>query len=95
MAIDVLEVRDVAKMLNVSSITIYRLAKAGRIPARKVGRVWRFNKDVVASWLTGNTWEERVDNLLSKVWARTEGITPEKVKKEVDLAIKEARSEVQ
>jgi len=91
MAVDVLGVRDVARMLNVSSITVYRLAKKGKIPARKVGRCWRFSRDVVAAWLAGNTWEERIDGLLSKIWARTKGVSPEKVKKEVDLAIKEVR----
>jgi excisionase family DNA binding protein len=94
MAIGVLEVGDVAKMLNVSSITVYRLAKAGKIPARKVGRVWRFNRDVIASWLAGNTWEERLDTLLGKIWTRTEGVSTEKVKREIDLAVKEVRSQV-
>ncbi|MFH1563460.1 MAG: helix-turn-helix domain-containing protein [Nitrospirota bacterium] len=92
MALDVIDVRNVANILNVSSITIYRLAKRGKIPARKVGRCWRFNRDTIAAWLAGNTWEEQLDAFLTKIWAMTENIPSEKVEEEVELAIKEVRA---
>jgi len=39
--------------LNVHVRTIYRLAKSGKIPGRKVGGRWRFRKATLDEWLTG------------------------------------------
>ena len=46
-----LTVQEVAGMLRVSSMTVYRLIKAGRIPAVRVGRQWRFRKRDIDAWL--------------------------------------------
>ena len=40
-----------AKMLNVSKITIFKLAKAGRIPSFRIGTCVRFDPKTVAKWL--------------------------------------------
>jgi excisionase family DNA binding protein len=40
-----------AKLLNVSDITIYKQAKAGRIPSFKIGTCVRFDPKAVAKWL--------------------------------------------
>jgi excisionase family DNA binding protein len=34
--------------------TVYRLIKAGRIPAVRIGRQWRFQKKDIDAWLDGN-----------------------------------------
>ncbi len=47
-------VRDVARYLRVHTITIYRMVQRGRLPAIRVGRVWRFRKDHVDRWLLSN-----------------------------------------
>jgi excisionase family DNA binding protein len=39
--------------LNVHLQTIYRLAKEGKIPGRKIGGRWRFKKDILDEWLSG------------------------------------------
>ena len=44
--------QEVANYLRVTTKTIYRLLDARRIPARKVGRQWRFDKDSIDSWLS-------------------------------------------
>ena len=42
---------EVKKYLRVSSSTLYRMAQAGKIPASKVGRAWRFKKEKIGAWL--------------------------------------------
>jgi len=50
---DILTPREVATYLDVHVRTIYRLAKKGDIPCRKVGGSWRFKKEVLDEWLSG------------------------------------------
>lgn len=47
----VLTVPEVAIFLKVSETTIYRLAKSGKLPARKVGGAWRFSQSAIQEWL--------------------------------------------
>ncbi len=47
----VLNVDGAAQLLNVSRDTIYRLARDGTIPGRKVGSQWRFSEAVLMAWL--------------------------------------------
>jgi excisionase family DNA binding protein len=42
---------EVLEYLHVTQRTIYRLIQAGRIPAVRVGRQWRFRKQDVDRWL--------------------------------------------
>ncbi len=49
--IDVLTVDEVAKLLKLSKITIYRLIKTGEIPAYKVGASWRINKEDLENYI--------------------------------------------
>lgn len=46
-----LTTKDVQALIRVDKSTIYRMAEAGRIPAIKVGRQWRFPEDQIRSWL--------------------------------------------
>ena len=46
-----LTTEDVLEYLHVNLRTIYRLIKAGRIPAVRVGRQWRFRKRDIDAWL--------------------------------------------
>jgi excisionase family DNA binding protein len=46
----ILTVGEVASYLRVSEATIYRMAQAGKIPARRVGRSWRFSSDQIREW---------------------------------------------
>jgi excisionase family DNA binding protein len=47
----IMTVKEVAEYLRVHESSIYRLSKAGKIPAYKVGRSWRFKKDKIDEWL--------------------------------------------
>jgi excisionase family DNA binding protein len=44
---------EVLEYLQVNLRTVYRLIKAGKIPAVRVGRQWRFRKSDVDAWLEG------------------------------------------
>ena len=46
---------DLAKILNLHPFTVTRLAREGKIPAFKVGGVWRFRKDQFEKWITSQT----------------------------------------
>jgi excisionase family DNA binding protein len=46
-----LTTEEVLEYLQVNLRTIYRLIKAGKIPAVRVGRQWRFRKQDIDAWL--------------------------------------------
>lgn len=46
-----LTAKQVAKYLQVKPLTIYQWAKTEKIPAVKIGRIWRFKKEVIDSFL--------------------------------------------
>lgn len=46
-----LTTEEVLDYLNVNLRTVYRLIKAGKIPAVRVGRQWRFRKSDIDAWL--------------------------------------------
>src|SRR5215831_4382951 len=46
-----LTTEEVLEYLNVNLRTVYRLIKAGKIPAVRVGRQWRFRKRDIDAWL--------------------------------------------
>lgn len=47
----VLTLAEVAAYLKVTERTIYRLAGAKKIPAFKVGGVWRFSRPDIERWI--------------------------------------------
>lgn len=38
---------ELAEYLRLNEVTIYRLAQEGKLPGLKVGRQWRFKKEVI------------------------------------------------
>ena len=47
-------VREVARFLRLSEITVYRLAESKNLPGRKHGKQWRFPKNEVEEWSRWN-----------------------------------------
>jgi excisionase family DNA binding protein len=45
-------VHDVAVYLRMSDAKVYRLIKDKRIPVARIGKAWRFRKDLVDEWLS-------------------------------------------
>jgi excisionase family DNA binding protein len=48
---ELLTLREAAKKLRVAEVTLYRLARQGKLPAIKVGGGWRFKPEVLEAWL--------------------------------------------
>lgn len=55
-----LTTEEVLEYLNVNLRTVYRLIKAGSIPAVRVGRQWRFRKRDIDKWLDGQRPDAKV-----------------------------------
>jgi excisionase family DNA binding protein len=49
---EVLNTEEAAEFLGFSAFTIREYAKKGIIPAKKVGKEWRFYKPELVTWLT-------------------------------------------
>lgn len=47
-----LTAREVARLLDINEITVYRLARKGQLPALKVGGQWRFGREALEDWMT-------------------------------------------
>lgn len=50
---------ELAQYLRFTRKTVYRLLKEGQIPAIRIGRKWRFDKDSIDDWLHGNVKNTR------------------------------------
>ena len=47
----IMTVKEVAATLRVSDAKVYRLVKRGALPAARIGKTWRFRKDLLDEWL--------------------------------------------
>jgi excisionase family DNA binding protein len=48
---DMLTAKDVQELLQIDRSTVYRMAEAGRLPAIKVGKQWRFPAAQIEEWV--------------------------------------------
>ena len=48
-------VEEAAQYLRFHPSTVYRLARLGKLPAVKVGKQWRLDRDTLEGWLRANT----------------------------------------
>ncbi|MDD3631492.1 MAG: helix-turn-helix domain-containing protein [Atribacterota bacterium] len=46
-----LTAKQVAEYLQVKPLTIYQWAREDKIPAIKIGRIWRFKKEAIDNYL--------------------------------------------
>lgn len=46
-----LTIDEVAEFLHINPMTVYAWVKDGKIPAFKIGKVWRFKKTEIDEWL--------------------------------------------
>lgn len=44
----------VAELLHVDRDTVYKALRAGRIPAQRIGRVWRIDREMLRTWWEGS-----------------------------------------
>jgi excisionase family DNA binding protein len=50
---DVLTTEQLAELLQVEAEAVRALARQGELPGRKIGRDWRFSREAVLAWLSG------------------------------------------
>ncbi|MFH1951871.1 MAG: helix-turn-helix domain-containing protein [Pseudomonadota bacterium] len=49
----IMTTKEVSKYLKLHAITICKYASQDKIPAIRIGRVWRFDKEVIDRWIAG------------------------------------------
>lgn len=57
---EVMGVQELAEYLRISVHTVYRLAEQGKIPGRKVGKHWRFHREVIVDWLATQSQQDTI-----------------------------------
>ena len=79
MASEILTAKEAAAYLKLSVETVKAKARAGQMPAAKIGREWRFSQRQLLAWIEDASWppEELVD--LGVLDAVLEGIATERV----------------
>lgn len=48
---EILNLQEVCELLSVSEKTMLKLLKEENIPARKIGREWRFSREAIIKWI--------------------------------------------
>lgn len=48
---EIMTIKEVSKYLKMNERTVYKLIQAGQIPATKLGKQWRLNKEQLNEWL--------------------------------------------
>src|SRR3990167_3039064 len=97
----IMDVEDVARYLGFSVKKIYRLVETNKIPASKVGRQYRFIKDVVDRWLKDSDilirpdWDKRLDTVLGRMRARAsrKNIGTEDIAREINQVRSQRRAD--
>jgi excisionase family DNA binding protein len=66
----ILTVREVAEYLRMSEAKVYRLAKERRLPVVRIGKTWRFRKDLLDKWLSQSTESSMDDDGITSTTTR-------------------------
>jgi excisionase family DNA binding protein len=53
--IGIMTVHDVAEYLRLSEAKVYKMANEGRVPALRMGKTWRFKKELIDEWFRRET----------------------------------------
>ncbi|MFA5315896.1 MAG: response regulator [Dehalococcoidales bacterium] len=61
---ELMTLEEVANYLRVNEKTIYRLLNEDDIPAMKVGRQWRFDRETIYKWLHQNSTKNKASILV-------------------------------
>lgn len=48
---EILTAKEVAQYLSIHPLTVHKYARAGKIPAFKIGTDWRFHKKYLDKWI--------------------------------------------
>ena len=53
---EIMTMDQAAEMLQVSTRTVHRMVKQGKMPGQQVGSQWRFEREQLREWVRG-TWQ--------------------------------------
>ena len=53
--VGIMTVHDVAEYLRLSEAKVYKMANEGRVPALRMGKSWRFKKELIDEWIRRET----------------------------------------
>jgi excisionase family DNA binding protein len=68
----IMTTKEVSEYLKLHEITICRYAAKGIIPAIRIGRIWRFDRDVINSWIGEGQTETKADGKSKRIGVRKE-----------------------
>ncbi|MDR2191390.1 MAG: helix-turn-helix domain-containing protein [Endomicrobium sp.] len=60
----IMDIKELSEYLGIGKSKIYSLIKQKKIPASKIGRQYRFSKDIVDNWLKEKIVTKRDDKQL-------------------------------
>ena len=64
-----LSVEEIGAHLGVSKETIYRWLEKRKIPAHRVGRLWKFKASEVDNWVVdGDAFSKTENNIQGTIW---------------------------
>ena len=69
MSENIMTIEEVAKYLKMKPQTIYTWAQKGKIPAAKIGKEWRFRKDIIDAWFN-NHMDDKFKSLIEEIDAK-------------------------
>ncbi|MBU0676185.1 MAG: helix-turn-helix domain-containing protein [Proteobacteria bacterium] len=52
---NILTIEELAVYLKISKSSLYKLAQKGEVPGQKVGKHWRFRRDIIDQWMAEST----------------------------------------
>ena len=55
----IMTTKELSRYLKLHEITICKYAAQGKIPAIRIGRVWRFDKNVIDDWISAGQNEKK------------------------------------
>ncbi|MDD4836440.1 MAG: DNA-binding protein [Synergistales bacterium] len=63
---EIMTIEELATYLKISKSSMYKLCQEGRIPGNKVGRHWRFQREVIDRWMSDNSVRSNLGSISMK-----------------------------
>jgi len=52
---EIMNLDELVDYLKISKSTLYKLLRRGQLPGKKVGKQWRFHREMIVAWLTNHS----------------------------------------
>ena len=59
---DIMSIKELSRYIGVSTSKIYQLVRQQNIPASKIGRQYKFSKEIIDAWLKENLITKKEKN---------------------------------